>query len=172
MPVEMVEAITNCVEIAGASPRVGAMIGPTSKHADISRAVGFEWTPEGTESLYLRSRILLACRQFGLHALTALWEDLADLDGLRAFARQGRQLGFRGQVVIHPSHVDVVNDVFTPQCDGDRVPRGTGRGRRGRASTRGEGAVRFRGQHVDLAHAEQAREWLAHARRVRRSDAG
>jgi citrate lyase subunit beta / citryl-CoA lyase len=171
VPVEMVEAITNCVEIAGASPRVGAMIGPTSKHADISRAVGFEWTPEGTESLYLRSRILLACRQFGLHALTALWEDLADLDGLRAFARQGRQLGFRGQVVIHPSHVDVVHDVFTPR--GEEIEYHEALVAAVEAGiARGEGAVRFRGQHVDLAHAEQAREWLAHARRVRRSDAG
>lgn len=171
VPVEMVEAITNCVEIAGASPRVGAMIGPTSKHADISRAVGFEWTPEGTESLYLRSRILLACRQFGLHALTALWEDLADLDGLRAFAKQGRHLGFRGQVVIHPSHVDVVHDVFTPRGEEidyhEALVAAVEEG-----IARGEGAVRFRGQHVDLAHAEQAREWLAHARRVRRSDAG
>jgi citrate lyase subunit beta/citryl-CoA lyase len=171
VPVEMVDAITNCVEIAGASPRVGAMIGPTSKHADIARAVGFEWTPEGMESLYLRSRILLACRQFGLHALTALWEDLADLGGLRAFAKQGRQLGFRGQVVIHPSHVDVVNDVFTPSDEDieyhEALVKAVEEG-----VARGEGAVRFRGQHVDLAHAEQAQEWLAHARRVRRSDVG
>lgn len=171
VPVEMVDAITNCVEIAGASPRVGAMIGPTSKHADIARAVGFEWTPEGAESLYLRSRILLACRQFGLHALTALWEDLADLDGLRAFAKQGRQLGFRGQVVIHPSHVDVVNDVFTPSDKDIEYHEALVKAVEDGVA-RGEGAVRFRGQHVDLAHAEQAQEWLAHARRVRRSDAG
>jgi citrate lyase subunit beta / citryl-CoA lyase len=173
VPVEMVEAITNCVGIAGASPRVGAMIGPTSRHADIARAVGFRWTPEGTESLYLRSRILLACRQFGLHALTGLWEDLDDLDGLRAFAEQGRGLGFRGQIVIHPSHVDVVNGVFTPDAEEiayhealvAAVEDGV---------ARGEGAVRFRGGHVDLAHAEQAREWLAHAHRVtgERSDEG
>ncbi|MFD0658786.1 HpcH/HpaI aldolase/citrate lyase family protein [Thermocatellispora tengchongensis] len=102
VPVETVDAITNCMEIAAASPRVGAMIGPTSRHADIARAVGFRWSQEGSESLYLRSRILLACRQHGLHPLTALWEDLADLEGLRAFADYGLQLGFRGQIVIHP----------------------------------------------------------------------
>jgi citrate lyase subunit beta / citryl-CoA lyase len=173
VPVEMVEAITHCVEIAGASPRVGAMIGPTSRHADIARAVGFRWTPEGTESLYLRSRILLACRQFGLHPLTALWEDLDDLDGLRAFASRGRQLGFRGQVVIHPSHVDVVHDVFTPDAEEiayhEQLVAAVEAG-----IARGEGAVRFRGEHVDLAHAEQARDWLAHARRVtkERGDVG
>jgi len=166
IPVEMVDAITNCFEIAAASPRVGAMIGPTSEHADIARAVGYRWSPEGTETLYLRSRVLLACRQHGLHPLTGLWEDLADLDGLRRFADHGLQLGFRGQVVIHPSHVPVVNDVFTPSDDEvayyEELVAAVEK-----ATADGDGAVRFRGQHVDLAHADKARDWLAQARLVR-----
>lgn len=171
VPVEMVDAITNCFEIASASPRVGAMIGPTSEHADIARAVGFRQSREGSETLYLRSRILLACRQYGLHPLTALWEDLADLDGLRQFADYGFQLGFRGMIAIHPSHVPVINDVFTPSDDEvayyeDLVATVDA------AVARGEGAVRFRGQHVDLAHADKARDWLEHARLVRRDAPG
>lgn len=169
IPVEMVDAITNCFEIASASPRVGAMIGPTSEHADIARAVGFRQSREGSETLYLRSRILLACRQYGLHPLTALWEDLADLDGLRDFADYGLQLGFRGQVVIHPSHVAVVNEVFTP-TDAEVAYYEELVATMDRAVAQGQGAVRFRGQHIDLAHADKARDWLAHARAVRRED--
>ena len=166
VPVEMVDAITNCFEIASASKRVGAMIGPTSEHADIARAVGYRQSREGSETLYLRSRILLACRQFGLHPLTGLWEDLADLEGLRSFADYGLQLGFRGQVLIHPSHVSVVHGVFTPTDDEvdyyeDLVATMDA------AVAKGEGAVRFRGQHIDLAHADKARDWLAHAHLVR-----
>lgn len=169
VPVEMVAAITHCFEIAAASPRVAAMIGPTSEHADIARAVGYRQSREGSETLYLRSRILLACRQFGLHPLTGLWEDLEDLDGLRHFADYGLQLGFRGQVVIHPSHVPVVNDVYTPSDEEvayheDLVATVD------RAVAEGHGAVRFRGQHIDLAHADKARDWLAHARLVRGDD--
>lgn len=166
VPVEMVDAINNAVEIAGASPRVGAMIGPTSQHADIARAVGYRQSPEGSETLYLRSRILLACRQFGLHPLTGLWEDLEDLEGLRSFADYGLQLGFRGQILIHPSHVPVVHEVYTPSDDEvayhqDLVSTVEA------ALTQGHGAVRFRGTHVDIAHMEKARDWLAHARLVR-----
>ena len=166
VPVEMVDAITNCFDIAGASPRVGAMIGPTSEDADIARAVGYRQSREGSETLYLRSRILLACRQFGLHPLTGLWEDLADLEGLRSFADYGLQLGFRGMVVIHPSHVPVVNDTFTPSDEEiayyeDLVAT------MDNAVAEGQGAVRFRGQHIDLAHADKARDWLTHARLVR-----
>lgn len=166
VPVEMVDAITNCVEIAGASPRVGAMIGPTSEHADIARAVGYRQSREGSETLYLRSRILLACRQYGLHPLTGLWEDLGDLDGLRDFADYGLQLGFRGQVVIHPSHVEVVNAVYTPSDE--EVAHYEGMvATIEKALADGHGAVRFRGQHVDIAHAQKARDWLSHARLVR-----
>jgi citrate lyase subunit beta/citryl-CoA lyase len=166
VPVEMVDAITNCFEIAGASSRVGAMIGPTSEHADIARAVGYRQSPEGSETLYLRSRILLACRQFGLHALTGLWEELGDLDGLRSFADYGLQLGFRGQVLIHPSNEPVVHEFYTPSDEEiayyeDLVAT------MDRAVAEGHGAVRFRGTHVDIAHAEKARDWLAHARLVR-----
>jgi citrate lyase subunit beta/citryl-CoA lyase len=166
VPVEMVDAITNCSEIAAASPRVGAMIGPTSEHADIARAVGYRQSPAGSETLYLRSRILLACRQYGLHALTGLWEDLANLEGLREFADYGLQLGFRGQVVIHPSHVPVVNEVFTPS-DAEVAYHEELVATMDAATAAGDGAVRFRGQHIDLAHADKARDWLAHARLVR-----
>ncbi len=166
VPVEMVDAIVNCYEIAAASPRVGAMIGPTSEHADIARAVGYRQSREGTETLYLRSRILLACRQYGLHALTGLWEDLGDLDGLRDFADYGLQLGFRGQVLIHPSHVPVVHEVYTPTDDEVAYHEGLVAAVES-AVAEGHGAVRYRGQHVDLAHADKARDWLTHARLVR-----
>lgn len=166
VPVEMVDAITNCFEIAAASPRVGAMIGPTSEHADIARAVGYRQSREGSETLYLRSRILLACRQNGLHALTGLWEDLADLEGLRQFADYGLQLGFRGQILIHPSHVATVHEVYTPS-DEEVAHHEELLAAVEDAVARGDGAVRFRGNHVDLAHADKARDWLEHARRVR-----
>ena len=60
LPIETIEGIQHCEEIGQASPRVGALIGATAEHADIARAVGYEWTPEGTESRYHRTRIMLA----------------------------------------------------------------------------------------------------------------
>lgn len=163
IPVETVEAIHNCRQIAGGSPRVGAMVGPTAVHADIARAVGYRWSPEGTETLYLRSRVLLACREYGLHALTGLWEDLTDLEGLRTFADQGLQLGFRGQIAIHPTHVPVLNDVFSPSPEDIEFHEGLIAAFE-EADARGDAAVRYRGLHIDKAHADTARQWLAHAR--------
>lgn len=165
VPVETVQAIANCREVALASPRVGAMIGPSAEHADIARAVGYEWTPEGLETLYLRSRVLLACREAGIHAITGLWEDLENLDGLAEFARRGRQLGFRGMIVIHPSHVSTVNDVFTPSAEDIAFYEGMVQAYEA-AAAEGRGALRYRGLHIDKAHYDKAVEWLGRAARL------
>jgi citrate lyase subunit beta/citryl-CoA lyase len=111
----------------------------------------------------------LACRHHGVHPLTGLWEDIADLDGLHAFADYGLQLGFRGQVVIHPSHVAAVNQVFTPAEEDVEYYEAMVRAIED-AARLGEGAVRFRGQHIDLAHAEKARLFLQHAYAIRQQD--
>ncbi len=160
VPTETVEAIQRCEELPGASPRVGAMIGATARHADVAREVGFTFTPEGLESLYLRSKVLLACRATGVHALTGLWEDVHDLEGLEDFARAGHGLGYRGQIVIHPSHVEVVNRAYSPTKDEIDFYRGLLAAFED-AEREGHGALVYEGRHIDLAHVQTAREWLA-----------
>jgi citrate lyase subunit beta/citryl-CoA lyase len=164
VPIETAAAVLACAPIATASPRVAAMIGPTAEHADIAREVGFEWTPEGEETLYLRSRVLLACRAAGVHPLTGLWERIDDLTGLAAFARRGRRLGFRGMVAIHPAHVPVVNDVFSAGPEEIAFYEGMLAAYEAGAA-RGDGAVRYGALHIDRAHYDKARLWLDTARR-------
>lgn len=113
--------------------------------------------------LYLRSRILLACREANIHPLTALWEDLDNLDGLRDFAKQGRQLGFRGMIAIHPSHVPLINQASSPSDSGFTFYEGLISAYE-TAATKGEGALRYRGLHVNKAHYDKAVDWLAQAR--------
>jgi citrate lyase subunit beta/citryl-CoA lyase len=166
IPIETVPAIWNVREIAHGSPRVGAMIGPTAEHADIAREVGFEWTPGGLETLYLRSRVLLAIREAGIHALTGLWEKVDDLTGLEEFARSGRTLGYRGMIVIHPSHVSVVNSVFTPSDEEVEFYQGQVAAYESAAAS-GQGALRYRGLHIDKAHYDKAVQWLERAHQLR-----
>jgi citrate lyase subunit beta/citryl-CoA lyase len=163
VPVETVAGIQNCRQIATGSPRVGAMVGPSAEQADIARAVGYIWSPGGLETLYLRSRILLACREANIHPLTALWEDLDNLDGLRDFADQGRQLGFRGMIAIHPSHVPLINQAFSPSDSDIKFYEGL-IGAYETAATEGEGALRYQGLHIDKAHYDKAVDWLTQAR--------
>lgn len=156
---ETAASLANVDAIARA-PRVVSLMAAAAKDADISRDVGFRWTAEGLETLYLRSKVVLAARAAGLpHVMLGLWQSVHDLEGLRAFARQNAGLGFGGQVVIHPSHVPVVNEEY------GLAPTEVERYRAmvaayDHASTQGDGAVLFQGEHIDLAHVQHARQVL------------
>jgi citrate lyase subunit beta/citryl-CoA lyase len=158
---ETAVSMAHCEEIAAASPRIASLLGATGPSADVGRELGFEFTPGGLETLYLRSRIILAARSAGLHhPVTGVWQDIADLDGFRRFAQDNRRLGYRGMVVIHPSHVAPSNEVFTPSAAAvERSRRMIAAFRE--AEARGSGAVDFEGQHIDLAHAKTAEAIIA-----------
>lgn len=149
-------SMAHCEEIAASSSRIGSLLGATGPNADVGRELGFEFSPEGLETLYLRSRILLAARSNGIHhAVSGVWQDIHDLDGCRRFALDQRRLGYRGLVAIHPSHVAIANEVFTPSEDALAEARRLIQAyREGEAA--GHSAVTFEGQHVDLAHAKTA----------------
>jgi citrate lyase subunit beta / citryl-CoA lyase len=159
LPIETIEGIQHCEEIGQASPRVGALIGATAEHADIARAVGYERTPEGSESRYHRTRIMLAARAAGVHPLTGLWERIRDLDGLETFSAGNRKMGFRGEIVLHPTHIPVVNQVYSPPAADVDFYRGLLKAYT-EAAARSEGAVMYGDIHIDKAHADKAREWL------------
>ena len=110
----------------------------------------------GLKSLYLRSRIVLACRANALHhPLSGVWQDIADLDGLRTFSLDARGLGHRGMALIHPSHVARTDEIFTPSAEHvDYCGRLIVAFREAEES--GSAAVDFEGQHVDIAHVKTA----------------
>lgn len=161
---ETAESYADCENIARA-PRVATLFAGTARDADVSRSIGFQFTPAGLETLYLRSRALLATRAAGLEfPLTGLWQDLSDPEGERAFAQQNRELGFRGQVLIHPSHVAVANEVYSPSAAEMEFYDGMIKAFEA-AVADGAAAVSYEGMHVDYAHVKTAREVLEYGRR-------
>jgi citrate lyase subunit beta/citryl-CoA lyase len=58
---------------------------------------------------------VLASRAGNLDApLDTVWAEIKDSEGFRASAVQAKNIGFQGQMCIHPDQVVVVNDVFAP----------------------------------------------------------
>jgi citrate lyase subunit beta / citryl-CoA lyase len=160
---ETAEAFAACEDLAVASPRVATLFAGVAQDADVSRSIGFQFTAGGIETLYLRSRVVLACRSVGLDfPLGGIWQDLKDLDGARFQCEQNRQLGFKGQVCIHPSHVAVANEVFSPSRSEIEFYKGMITAFEV-AEAGGAAAVAYEGMHVDYAHIKTAREFLAYA---------
>jgi citrate lyase subunit beta/citryl-CoA lyase len=157
---ETAQAYAQCEEVLSASPRVATLFAGTAKDADVSRSIGFQFTPGGQETLYLRSRALLAMRAAGRQfSWVGLWQDLKDPEGARAFALQNRQIGFTTMVMIHPSHVALANEVFSPS-EQDVVFYQGMIDALDKAEAKGDAAVLYEGQHIDYAHVKTARQVL------------
>lgn len=158
---ETAQAYASIEQMIVASPRVATVFAGTARNADVSRSIGFEFTPEGMETLYVRSRALLAARAAGIDfPLIGIWEDLKNPEGARRFAIQNRQLGFRGMVLIHPSHIDMANEVFTPSAEDVAFYTGMIEALE-KAEAAGFAAIQYEGHHIDYAHVKTARQVLA-----------
>jgi len=113
---ETPQALRNAYEIAAASDRVAYMGGAISRFGDIHRAVGYRWTAEGTETLYLRSKVLIDARAAGIrYPISGMWGGANDdVDGFLRFATELRDLGYYGMMLGAREHVELAHQVFTP----------------------------------------------------------
>jgi citrate lyase subunit beta/citryl-CoA lyase len=163
--IETAMAARFAFEIATATDRVAYMGGGTSRQGDIARSIGFRWSPEGSETLVLRSWVLLNVRAAGVaFPITGMWSVIEDLDGLRRFAEQSRSLGYAGLMAIHPTHIPIINEVFTPTAEEiERWQEVIDVMREAQAN--GVGAIRMYGQLVDEADIKTAEVGLEYARR-------
>jgi citrate lyase beta subunit len=109
--VETAKGILNLKEIAESDRRLEAIIFGAE---DYVASIGATRTKEATEVLYARSAVVTACAANDLHAIDMVYIDFRDLEGLRAEAEQGAQLGFSGKQIIHPNQVAPVQEAFTP----------------------------------------------------------
>jgi citrate lyase subunit beta/citryl-CoA lyase len=158
---ETPQSIRDAYELACCSPRIAYMGAGISRQGDIARRMGFRWTAEGLETLFIRSKVLLDVRAAGIaYPLSGIWGEIADLEGLRAFAEQTLSLGYTGMMVIHPTHVAPVNEVFTPSAD-DIAQWREILAAMAAAEAEGVGAIRLRGRVIDEAHVHTARHGLA-----------
>ena len=106
-------------EIAMASSRIKYMGGAVSRFGDIHQAIGYRWTAEGRESLFLRSKLLIDARAAGVrYPISGMWGGgLHDIDGLRRWANELRDLGYYGMMIGAIEHVEIVNEIFSPSAE-------------------------------------------------------
>ncbi len=107
-------AILNAKEIAGASPRLGALVMGTS---DLVKDLHAAHTAMRLPLLASLSTCILAARAYGLAILDGVHLDLADDEGFAEACRQGRELGFDGKTLIHPKTLATANEIFAPSDD-------------------------------------------------------
>jgi citrate lyase subunit beta/citryl-CoA lyase len=159
--IESAQGLQQVDAIASASPRLHALIfGP----GDLSASLGLGQLTIGMPDSgydgdiwhYALVKLLVAARVNGLLAIDGPYAAFADLQGLERSARRTAALGFDGKWVIHPTQIDIVNRVFSP--DPATYARAEGILAAYRQATEGEGrgAVRFEGEMIDEATRKMA----------------
>ncbi|SDL96368.1 CoA ester lyase [Bacillus sp. OK048] len=161
---ETAAGIRDCYDICKASNRVKAVFAGNAKGGDIQRNVGFVWTKEGTETLYLRSKRVLDIRAAGLKGVIGgVWTEIDDFEGFREDALFSKQLGFTGCMTIYPTHVPVLNEIFSPSREEIEFSQGIIEAMK-KAEAEGTSAVRYRDTFIDIAHLKTAQEVVERAR--------
>ncbi len=159
--IETALGMANVEAIAQSSRRLEAMHFGVADYAASCRARtvnigGLNPDYPGDQWHAALSRMVVACRAYGLRAIDGPFGDFKDTDGYTAAARRGAALGIEGKWAIHPSQIALANEVFTPP------PKEVERARRildalDQAAREGRGAAQLDGRMLDAASARMAR---------------
>jgi citrate lyase subunit beta / citryl-CoA lyase len=168
--IESARAVLAAGDIAAASPRIAYMGGGTARGGDLAASIGFTYSADGWETLYLRSKILIDVRAAGVpHPMTGVVTDIDDQTGVRLFATRARSLGYEGIMVIHPSHLAAANEVFGVSAEERASARAT-LDALDEAEAADVGALTHQGRMLDAAMRASAQDTLS--RRPTGSPAG
>lgn len=134
-------------QIGGANPEYGMLT-----DADAEGVRQYHW---GDQWHYAISRMVSACRAYGLRPIDGPFGDFGDPEGYKVAARRAAALGCEGKWAIHPSQVALANEVFTP------TEKEVTRARRilvemERAAKEGKGALSLDGRLIDAASIRMA----------------
>jgi citrate lyase subunit beta / citryl-CoA lyase len=161
--IETARAVLHAEELAAASRDselrlAGFVFGPN----DISRETRIRMLPGRAAMLPMITHCILATRLHGLEILDGPYGDIGNAEGFAEECAQGRDLGFDGKTLIHPSQVEACNAVFTPPAEE------VAHARRiiaafARLENAARGAIQLDGRMVERLHADMARRTIAMA---------
>jgi malyl-CoA/(S)-citramalyl-CoA lyase len=112
-----------------------------------------------------QTRMMVACRAYGLRPIDGPFGDFSDTDGYLAAANRAAVLGYEGKWAIHPSQIELANQVYTPsEAEVTRARRIMQA--MDEAAKAGKGAVSLDGRMIDIASIRMAEALLAKAEQI------
>jgi len=122
--------------------------------------------PHRAPLLAALSLAVLAARAHGLAILDGVYNDIPDLGGLERECAQGADLGFDGKSLIHPTHLQIANRVFSPETEAVTWARTVAQAF-DLPENAGKGVLKVEGRMVERLHLEEARRLIAVAQAIR-----
>jgi len=146
--------------MGGANPDYTMLTHPDEK--DIrERHWGDQWH-------FAMSRMMVACRAYGLRPIDGPFGDIEDQEGFLSVARSDAALGYEGKWAIHPTQIALANEVFSPPAEEVERARQIIKAME-EAAAQGRGAVSFKGRMIDAASIRQCQVLLDRADQIKAS---
>jgi len=86
-------------------------------HNDIASETGVSLEHDRRYMVPWLMQIVLQAKLAELQVLDSVWNNFRDLHGFENEALQGKQMGFDGKTLIHPSQVEIATRVFSPSVE-------------------------------------------------------
>ena len=145
------------VRAIAAHPRVQTLVMGTN---DLAKELRATQVRGRAPLMHHLATALLAAREAGKIILDGVFNDIKDADAFRDECLQGAQMGFDGKTLIHPSQVEIANDVWAPTADevdyAQRVITAFEE-----ATAEGRGVITVDGRMIENLHVDNARRVLA-----------
>jgi citrate lyase subunit beta/citryl-CoA lyase len=160
--IETALGMANVEDIArnGASGRLEALHFGVADYAASNRARttnigGLNPDYPGDQWHFAISRMTVACRAYGLRPIDGPFGDIKDPEGYKTAGRRAAALGCEGKWAIHPSQVELANEIFTPPAsEVDKAKRILAALKE--AAAQGKGAAALDGRLIDAASEKMA----------------
>lgn len=173
--IETALGMANCEPIAAYGGRLEALHFGVADYAASNRARtvvigGLNPDYPGDQWHFALSRMTVACRAYGLRAIDGPFGDFSDPEGYKAGARRAAALGIEGKWAIHPSQIDLANEVFSPP------PKEVERAEKiiaamKEAEAQGKGAAALDGKMIDAASERMAKNVIVVADAIKAAEA-
>lgn len=127
---------------------------------DIAKELRAAHTADRVPMLTSLGLSIIAARAYGLAALDGVYNDIKNEEGFAAICEQGRDMGFDGKTLIHPSQVGPCNTIFSPDPETVDFARKTIAAFK-LPENAGKGVLKVDGRMVEILHAEIAERTVA-----------
>jgi citrate lyase subunit beta / citryl-CoA lyase len=118
---ESARAVHFSYELCLASSRVSSLAPGLGKGGDLQTDMAYVWSEQGTETLYIRSKVVLSARAAGIplpldggYGTWRAYDPAREEAALIRSAELGRQLGYRAKICFHPGQAAHINRIFVP----------------------------------------------------------
>ena len=159
LQIETGEGVNAAREIAAASSttRLRCFVMGTN---DLAKEIGGRLQADRMPFLGMLGTCVLAAKAHGLAVLDGVYSDLANERGFAVECAAGRDFGFDGKTLIHPSQIGPCNAAFAPSEDelarAHKIVEAFNL-----PENQDKGVIKVDGQMVELLHAEVARRTVA-----------